>query len=354
MPNALLLGYFGAGNFGDELILTSFLKAYGGILKDRGFSLTLTIKKPATSEYISGLKELYEEIDVVRITPLMPYSLAVRRATHLIAPGGSLLQNATSSRSLLLYLNVIRQFERADKKVFLFNQGIGPIRGQLFRRMTKQVLSGCTFFSARDKKSALWVAEVLPPQRRFLASDAVFASLPDLRFDAVSSTSFAYGFVVKANIRSLLLRSEEFPPEEKSLISAFSEEEWMNPRKVERLGRRFDRKSLNLLAPTDFIREMKKCEVIFSERYHGLICALIAKVPFVGVGNDPKIIALCEECNMPVICDERITSRKLKELKSVASDRFNESAFVNIVEDFTYRHQLQKQILARLITDVPR
>ena len=42
-----------------------------------------------------------------------------------MAPGGSLLQDTTSLRSLLFYLWAIRRFAAAAVPVFLLNQGLG-------------------------------------------------------------------------------------------------------------------------------------------------------------------------------------------------------------------------------------
>ncbi len=349
MPEALLLGYFGAGNLGDELILKSFLQAYGDLLKGKGFSYVLTVKSAPTEDYKAYLKGILGDVEYVKISPFLPYSVLIKKASHLIAPGGSLLQNKTSSRSLILYLSVIREFTRLGKKVFLLNQGIGPIYGSFWSQMTKNITSKASFFSARDKKTALFVADVLPSERRFLASDAVFASLPEIPYSEVQDEHYEVGFVVKGDIRSAILSSPDFPPDGKIVVGVLQRVEWENPRKLERLGRKLDKEILNFVPPEKFLTKIRNCEVIFSERYHGLVLSLIAGVPFVGVGDDPKITAFCDECGMPSFTGARLGGRAISELKKLAVSRFDRKLFYERVEEYSARHKKQKEILAQLL-----
>ncbi len=349
MNEALILGYFGAGNFGDELILESFLKGYGDILRDKRFSLTLTVKAISGEGCTDKVREVYGELGFVRISPFLPYSIPVKKATHLIAPGGSLLQNSSSTRSLVLYLAVIREFIKAGKKVLLLNQGIGPIYGSFWHQVTRNLLSKVTFFSGRDMKSALYVADVLPPERRFLSSDAVFARTLEFPSPAGENIPYEYGFIVKGDVRSPLLGSPEFPPDANIIIAALQKVEWENPRKLERLGKRLDKESLKILSPDEFCRTIRNCEVIVSERYHGLVMALLAGIPFVGIGDDPKITSFCDECGMPYHAGTRVALRTLKELKESALSRFDRKAFYDRVSDFSARHRRQRQLIAGLL-----
>ena len=53
---------------------------------------------------------------------------ALRRCDALLSGGGSLLQDRTSTRSLLYYLSIIRAAELFHKPVMLYANGIGPVR----------------------------------------------------------------------------------------------------------------------------------------------------------------------------------------------------------------------------------
>lgn len=59
---------------------------------------------------------------------------ALRRCDALLSGGGSLLQDRTSTRSLLYYLSIIRAAELFHKPVMLYANGIGPVRKPANRR----------------------------------------------------------------------------------------------------------------------------------------------------------------------------------------------------------------------------
>ena len=79
---------------------------------------------------------------------------ALRRCDALLSGGGSLLQDTTSTRSLLYYLTVIRCAHRLGKPVMLYANGIGPVRRPANRRRVKRVVEQATLITLRDHSSA--------------------------------------------------------------------------------------------------------------------------------------------------------------------------------------------------------
>ena len=78
---------------------------------------------------------------------------AIAKSDFLISGGGSLLQDATSLKSLIYYLFIIFIGLVLGKKVIIFAQGIGPIKTPIGQFLTKHLLKHCTYVSVRDKKS---------------------------------------------------------------------------------------------------------------------------------------------------------------------------------------------------------
>lgn len=54
----------------------------------------------------------------------------MKKAHLFISGGGSLIQNATSRRSLRYYLWTLRHAKRCGCKVMMYGCGIGPIKGK--------------------------------------------------------------------------------------------------------------------------------------------------------------------------------------------------------------------------------
>ena len=96
----------------------------------------------------------------------------------LLSGGGSLLQNVTSHISLLYYLSIIALARLLGRRVMLFAQGIGPIRGGVCRLLTRLICSRADLITVRDDGSLEDLnAMGIPASRVLVTSDAVF-SLP--------------------------------------------------------------------------------------------------------------------------------------------------------------------------------
>lgn len=156
MARVLLLGYFGAGNFGDDALLAGWLLRRRQWLEQHELQVDVTV---AGEEDPLGC---FSESEQVRplVSALIPKRqvLRLRAADYaaLIAPGGSLLQDATSLRSLLYYLAVIRRCLRARVPVYLLNQGIGPLSSLVADWLTPRYLRQVRMLSLRDEDSHAW------------------------------------------------------------------------------------------------------------------------------------------------------------------------------------------------------
>lgn len=136
---ALISGYVGFSNFGDDLIfliLTRHLKALGFDVSALSSNPALTQKAFKVNSY--GYKNFLEVIK------------AIMANDYLISGGGSLFQNATSNKSLLYYILIIFLAKFFGKKVLIFAHGIGPINGFFLQWLTKIALKISDFVTVRD------------------------------------------------------------------------------------------------------------------------------------------------------------------------------------------------------------
>ena len=138
----VISGYYGSDNFGDETIL----KVLVDKLKEEKVDITVLSLNPEKT------KELHK-VNAVKSFDLPKVITTILKSDILISGGGSLLQDATSVKSLFYYLFVISVAEFFHKKVMIFAQGIGPIKTPIGQFLTKNLLKHCTYVSVRDKKS---------------------------------------------------------------------------------------------------------------------------------------------------------------------------------------------------------
>ena len=127
--NVVMSGYYGFSNAGDDAILQSIQE--GIVAASEDISITVLSNDPALTERLYGL-------DAVPRFQVWKVLRALRQCDALLSGGGSLLQDRTSTRSLLYYLSIIRLAERFHKPVMLYANGIGPVSKPANRRRVKK------------------------------------------------------------------------------------------------------------------------------------------------------------------------------------------------------------------------
>jgi len=180
---ALLLGYYGVGNLGDEMMLVC-LKQW---LERQGFDLTVLSEKPATVVQTHGLP-------AVENSPLLGEwawrsgwlkggALRVVRALAssdvLIVGGGDLIRDDLGWRTFFFTMEKIVAAILMGKRVYLVNMGIGQLSTRYGRTLLKWTLRRCQRIIVREARSEKVCRELGVTEQVTLAPDIVL-SLPDL------------------------------------------------------------------------------------------------------------------------------------------------------------------------------
>ena len=141
-------GYYGFHNFGDEAVLEILVKALRQY--DNSIDITVFSSDPeyTKNEYKVKSVHSFKLFDLVK---------TIRNTNMLISGGGSLLQDATSKKSLVYYLFVIFLAVMFKKKIVVFAQGIGPIQSELLQKITISLLRKASYISVRDENSKLYL-----------------------------------------------------------------------------------------------------------------------------------------------------------------------------------------------------
>ena len=140
----LMSGYYGFNNAGDDAILLSI---YSNIKKqNENIDVTVLANKPEITGKKYGIK-MADRINILSIIK------AVRNCDLLLSGGGSLLQDRTSTRSLIYYLSIICLSKFFGKKVMLYANGIGPVEKPSNRRLVKRVVSKADLITLREENS---------------------------------------------------------------------------------------------------------------------------------------------------------------------------------------------------------
>jgi polysaccharide pyruvyl transferase CsaB len=304
MARVLLSGYYGFGNFGDEALLDVIVEQMRRRFPAAQLEVLSATPNATVARHHVAAAPRWEWREV---------RAAIGRADVVVSGGGGLLQNATSTRSLLYYAGIIREAVRRRRKTMLFAQSIGPL-DFVGRLIVRQFCKGIDRATVRDEPSRRLAQQLLPSTPVEQTADPVFlfegaAESVDLSSEGLGPESGAYAVV---SVRQ---------------APAFREARRIVGRVVDRLAERHAIRSAFLplggagdaAASTDVIRACQSNPVLLPEtglpqaasilrgarvvvgmRLHSLILAARYAVPFLAVAYDPKVAALCADLGYPL------------------------------------------------------
>lgn len=144
-PNDIMIsGYYGYKNSGDDSLLYAIINNLTEIKPN--VDITVLSIKPSETVKLYGVKSIHR-FNVFKILR------AMRRTKLLISGGGSLVQDVTSTQSLIYYLSVIKSAKKCGMKVMVYASGIGPIRSGRNRRLSGKVLNAVDLITLREPDS---------------------------------------------------------------------------------------------------------------------------------------------------------------------------------------------------------
>lgn len=140
-----ILGYYGFGNLGDELLLEAVISLLlmSGISKEK---IVILSNSPAETEEKYGVKSI-NRWNVKGI-----FNTLLKSKSFLLG-GGGLFQDVTSIKSVLYYWFMIKLAQLAHAKPWAVGQSVGPLKRNVSRNFTKNAFKSCINVVARDVKS---------------------------------------------------------------------------------------------------------------------------------------------------------------------------------------------------------
>lgn len=295
----VICGAYGKGNSGDNAILNAIVEQLHHI--DPDLPITALSRDPMETKLCAGIDAVYT-FSVFKIGRLL------RRTKLYISGGGTLMQDATSTRSLLYYLFSIRQAHRRGCKVMLYGCGIGPISKERNQKRTAKVLNRyVNIISVRDRYSidTLEQLGVTEPEIHLNADPALLIDPPDT--DELRSYLRRSGLVEGKSYVMIALRPWDGFTEKIGAFAAVAEylhREYglipllyaMEPARdeaaVKAVAEKIHCPHLVLSAGTngaEILALVRRMSLVISMRLHTLIFASGQGVPVVGIVYDPKV-----------------------------------------------------------------
>ena len=330
----LIAGYHGFGNCGDEAILQAMVKNIRALPVD--LEITALSKKPdfTKTEYNVNSVQRFDLFGVLG---------AILKSDVVLSGGGTLLQDGTSTRSLLYYLSIIKTAKLFGKRVMVYANGIGPVNGARNRKLVKKVLTGVDVITLREK-----------------LSEADLRSIGVTRDDVTVTADPAFTLESADDVRASEIFADENIPLESGKMVGVSVRAWNKAKYgddfVVKLAKTCDTLAKQgktvVLLPMEYPRDleisqklidnMQEKAYIFKKRYnpseilglvgcfdlmismrlHTLIFAAVKNVPMLGIIYDPKVEYYLRELDMPEAGDVRTKRLNSDEIAAKAVDVF--------------------------------
>lgn len=296
---ALICGAYGKGNSGDNAILSAIVEQLHQI--DPDLPICALSRDPKETRLCAGVDAVYT-FNVLKIGRLM------RHTKLYVSGGGTLMQDATSTRSLLYYLFSIRQARRNGCRVMLYGCGIGPISRPRNRRCAAKTLNRCAeIISARDRYSIETLHElgVTKPEIHLNADPALLIDPPET--DAVRNYLQRSGIRDGKQYVMVALRpwpgfkekigafaaACEYAHREYGLVPLlYAMEPARDEEAIHAVAEKLHCPHLVLsagISGAEVLALVRRMSLVVSMRLHALIFASGQGVPVVGVAYDPKV-----------------------------------------------------------------
>lgn len=302
MSDIIISGYYGLGNSGDEALLESIVADLKSINPD----ITIT----ALSGNAKQTKERYG-IKTVNRFNLFAILREFKSAKLLLSGGGTLIQDATSTKSLIYYLSIISLAKKMGLKTMLYANGMGPISDKNVKKVHK-VLNKTDLITLRENVS---MEEI----RRCNITEPKVLVTADPAFNLIASDSekareilgeYSIGEDVKTvavSVRESKNAPEHFEEDLAEALDRVAEEGYLPvfipmQRSLDldislRVASKMKKKSKVIdteISVCDMLALIGRCSIACGMRLHMLIFASVMNVPMAGIAYDPKIKGFME------------------------------------------------------------
>ena len=298
--DVLLLGYYGFGNLGDELLCEASLRllASCGVPKER-VALLSAVPKERVALLSAAPRESEERYGVRAFDrwSLREIGRACAASRSLLLGGGGLFQDSTSARSCVYYYAAVRIARLLGLRVWAEGQSVGPLRRGLSRTLTRWAFGSCVHTGVRDESS-----------RDILGSMGIGAALaPDLVTSLpVPRAEGGGGFLLfnaRPGYRALAERAAAgcMKLAESSgleVAGALSREDEAELASLASAGL-IKLSGVTLVSSKeDFSRAARRSCGAVGMRLHFLILSALSGLPLAGCAYDPKVAGLCMRYNI--------------------------------------------------------
>lgn len=304
----LISGYYGFDNSGDDAILKAIVKD----IKEYNNKINITVlsNNPSKTEKMYTVKAInrFKLGEILR---------AMKNTELFISGGGSLLQDVTSTRSLLYYLAIMKLAKLCKKPVMIYANGIGPINKKINRFLTRKILNKVDLITLRDEASRQYIYELgIKNKNIHVTADPVFTLLPspkeniweifknekiprDKKLIGISIRQWKKaGNLIEAISDTIRYIIKTYDVNVVLIPMHYPEDLEISLKIQEVVGEEHSYVMKDRYSVEEIMGVIKELEIIIAMRLHSLIYAATQEVPIVGLVYDPKVEGILHSLGM--------------------------------------------------------
>lgn len=339
--HAVILGYYGYGNSGDDALLGSIINDMREV--EESFNPIVLSHNIKNTQSLYGV-ECADRFSVFQILK------AFKRTNVLILGGGSLIQDITSTKSLMYYLWCIKTAKKHGLKVMLYANGIGPILKEENKNRAAKVLDSVDVITLRDEESAQLISQLgVKTPKITVTADPAFSFEPEC--EDISKDFGIDGDYFCMSVRDWSESDEkiingmaelaDYISEKYSLIPVFVPMQFdkdLNPGRI--IASKMKNQSVVIhkkISLKQIFSLIKYSKAVVAVRLHMLIFGATMEVPSIGIDYDPKINSFMNYMGIPYVLEK-------EDLQS--------SGYKDIIDNFMEKREDIKNTLSQNLPEI--
>lgn len=347
--DAVISGYYGFGNTGDDSLLSVIIAGLRRNTPD--IKITVLSKTPRKTERVYGIRA------VNRFNPFAVIN-TLKHAKLLINGSGNLIQDVTSTRSLMYYIGIMKLAKRCGLPIMMYASGIGPLRGEKNRQAARDILNKTDVITLRENESVreLHSIGVTHENIKVTADPAFCIEAADeewvdyiMNREGIGRTDGYFAVALRpwkdtadnyeAKLTEAILKIRRvgcgipvFIPMQVSKDTAI----------CRRIADVTGGKLISGLSASELVGLFRHMRFVIAMRLHAAIYAATAEVPFIGLAYDSKINAMAAEYNLSYNIDVRVFEAQT--LVSMASEVYERRAELSVIIKKRTTHLREKAL----------
>lgn len=307
MAKILISGYYGFDNAGDDSVLYGIITSLKK--KDPLLQLGVLSNQPEKTAATFGIPA-YNRWKLAEVIK------RIREYDLLLMGGGSLLQDATSPRSVLYYLGIVLTAKLFGKPVVFYAQGVGPIRQAFSKQLIKLIVNRVDVITVRDYESGEDLKQFGVTKVPIIVTADPAVTIPAESIDLSRGREILRDLQIPlSKTLAISVRSWKKEKHFKQVLAEvadhYAAQGWnvlflpmqypadLIPSK-EIIGQMNHDATLidKPLSFKEIMSVLGNMDIVLGMRLHSIILAAVMNVPFVGISYDPKIERFIERLEM--------------------------------------------------------